>query len=411
LAAKALTDNTAAFSDSPRRAGLLFYEPFECAQGREFHLIIGNLKRDVMFSLLSGITFALPSAQALEVFSQGMEVPETISRIPSHFGTLAGDYLVPDFGFGQSSAGEAETLWRVPGEGGDPIDFATLDFAPRGGLFLPDSFGAFGGQYLVVGEEARGDNRFDGRMLAFDAQANPTDFARLAEFDSLTTPIMAPTGFGNLGGRLIVTNQLSGVLSADTAANVTEFFDALEYRNDTGLDVMPFGAAFAPDGFGEHGGKLFVTDGRTTPSEAMLHVLAIDSTGQAQLFTSIELAAEQAAIDAGLRQLAFVPQGYGALSGQMLLAVSGSLNGGGVLGQLLVLNDRGETLGHLRLDRGIDKFDPRGVLFRDDGSILISDGSDPILIARPGDFTLPEPATLSLSCAGIAIVLTKRRRA
>ncbi len=332
-------------------------------------------------------------ARALEIFSEGMEVPETISPIPDGWGELSGDYLVPDFGFGGAQVGQSEHIWLVPQEGGDPTSFATLDFAPRGGLFLPDSFGALGGQFLAAGEQALSGGQFLGRIVTLDAQANQTALLTSGTYDSLTTPVIAPAGFGSHGGQLLITNQLSGVITVSPSGGVSEFFNALSYRSQTQLDVIPFGAEFAPAGFGEHGGKLFVTDGRTTPGEAKLHVLAIDAQGNAELFLTVALTPQQAAIDAGLRQLAFVPDGFGVLTGKMLLSVSGSLTGGGALGELLVINRHAEIIGKLKIGQEITKFDPRGVYFRDDGSILISDGSDPILIACPGDFYIPEPVT------------------
>ena len=90
------------------------------------------------------------SAGGVEVFSSGLDVPETISAIPTAFGGLDG-FLVPD--------PAAQKVWQVPSAGGSPSSFADADLTAwdnrpgiervLGGLFLPDTWGANAGQYAT----------------------------------------------------------------------------------------------------------------------------------------------------------------------------------------------------------------------------------------------------------------------
>ena len=72
----------------------------------------------------------------------------------------------------------------------------------------------------------------------------------------------------------------------------------------------------------------------------------------------------------------------------------------------------------LRVAEDLDKFDPRGMLFRPDGSLLISDGSDPVILVTAQDFRLgrsanvAEPSILwlfAIACAGLLVVAARQR--
>ena len=55
------------------------------------------------------------------------------------------------------------------------------------------------------------------------------------------------------------------------------------------------------------------------------------------------------------------------------------------------------------------KFDPRGLYFSDDHTLLVSDASDPILLVTPDAFQVPEPSTLALFGFGLAGFVAYRR--
>jgi hypothetical protein len=62
---------------------------------------------------------------------------------------------------------------------------------------------------------------------------------------------------------------------------------------------------------------------------------------------------------------------------------------------------------------GLQKFDPRGLYFVDNQHLLVSDASDPILLATPDAFqpsAVPEPTTFSLLGIGILGLLAYTRR-
>ncbi|MFZ5832782.1 MAG: hypothetical protein ACOY3P_22070 [Planctomycetota bacterium] len=87
-------------------------------------------------------------AQGVEVYSGGMTIPLMITQAPDSFGTFGGDYIVPDPG--------VVLLWRVPQAGGAPLTFADLqslgsEFRPTDTIFLPDTgWGEQSGRMLMV---------------------------------------------------------------------------------------------------------------------------------------------------------------------------------------------------------------------------------------------------------------------
>jgi hypothetical protein len=387
---------------------------------------------------------------ALEVFSAGMEVPETISRIPAGFGAFEGDFLVPDARFGAEGP---FPIWVVPADGGAPTEFVSFPddvgaSGLRGGLFLPDDFGTQGGKYLTSLQDRRIVTQGDpvlleqrSRIVTVDGTGAVEDFVVFEYqgpfteqpdpgYQLLTTPLIAPEGFGSLGGQLILTDQISGVFSVDQNGNVGPLLfdiDDFTYESSSSINpdhprVLPFGAVFAPQGFGAFGGSLLIGDGQATPEDIfdnplseVVEILSIRSDGAFEVFATVPLRRAQIDQFAGLRQMAFVPDGFGDLSGLLLVSVSGSNYGGGVLGALYALDETGTVVKALRVGSEFDKFDPRGFFFTDDGRILISDASDPILVATVDefvDFVIPEPATsiLALAAAAIATLRTWVRR-
>ena len=385
------------------------------------HVVRGSLS---VLLLLQLVLSSVGSSQAVDVFSAGMEVPETISLIPDEFGVHGGNYLVPDPGFAPRTE---NTLWVVPSNGGAPIPFATIPnglgaSSAVGGLFLPLGFGDRGGMYLTgfidtaVTDFSQPVAQTDwvNRIVTVDGAGTVSDFV-LFEYHGLAqdfpdgdlsstrfkVPSIAPAGFGSVGGQVLYSAGApghSGVLALDPAGSITSFFDAENYGTQHGTQFSPFGVTFSTDNFGAWGTRLFVSDD-TQGTDGQLDILAIDGNGSAEVFASVH---GMTSATVGLRQLAFVPDGFDDLTGKLLVSVSGSRSGGSALGQLLAFDADGELYKTLRLGTEFDKFDPRGMFFTDDGRILISDASDPILVATAADFApVPEPSAIALSLAGL----------
>jgi hypothetical protein len=176
-----------------------------------------------------------------------------------------------------------------------------------------------------------------------------------------------------------------------------------------------FGAAFAPVDFGAIGGTLLLSDGTPYFSAApdQAPIISVSADGTATVFASIPLSQQQMDARAGLRQMAFVPDGFGELSGLLLVSLSGGNTGGGLFGQVLAVNGDGEIVKILEVGSQFDKFDPRGFFFTNDGLILISDASDPILSARVEDFVsyvVPEPASAGLAAIALLVFAAFLRR-
>ena len=89
--------------------------------------------------------------------------------------------------------------------------------------------------------------------------------------------------------------------------------------------------------------------------------------------------------------------------------VIGSGAGGGTFGAVVVLDPNGIEIAQLVVGTQVNAFDPRGLLFADSQTLLIS-SSDPIYLSTPPDFKpIPEPTTILLFGGGM-IGLWRRRR-
>lgn len=396
--------------------------------------------------VLCGSVFALGlasamarSAAALDVFSAGLEVPETISPIPAGFGGLGDGYLVPDPTFdGLTTTNETSKIWYVPVSGGAPSVFAETRLELLGGTFLPSDFGALGGMYLTAGGN-------DGEIADFweRQQANPNDPSLypfeyvvqvvafngagaatvLKEYKAIilnanevnypepvpggwATPIVAPDTFGAHAGDVFYTVQVGqggagvgGIYSIDESGTITQSVSSTALRATAGGEsFLPFGAVFAPDGFGNVAGRLLISN---LASVTAFRILSLDASGNISLFAEFPMSAEQHAGGAGLRQMAFAPSSFGTFGGMLFVSVSAGHFGGGATGQLLAINQSGQVAATLKVGTEFDKFDPRGLYFTDDGRLLISDASDPILVATPADFVVvPEPTAAVLGVIG-----------
>jgi len=327
---------------------------------------------------------------ALQVFSEGMQTPETISPVPpgTYGGAYDGKYFVPDPGriTGDPSVSK---IWVVGS--GAPSVFApttqAFNASTVGGLFLPagDYWGANAGKYLTVGWNVSGSVYTSGINVY---NANGTYTTLWSDIGYLPkTPAIAPAGWGVYGGQLIVTDGGPNVYAIDKSGNRTSIVSNPVYP-----ETARFGLAFAPAGWGTVGGDLLTNRYDGT-------IFAVESDGDEFVFTTL------ASIAYGLRQMAFGSAGFIPGYGELLfVSVSGSEYGGGTMGDVLALDSAGNLVASLRENIGLTKFDPRGLYFTDDGKLLISDASDPIWIATGADFqrtAVPEPGTMLLLGSGL----------
>ena len=341
---------------------------------------------------LVAIVFVLSSVRiasaSLTIFGTGFSLPESISLAPTNFGTFGGDYFIPDPGINNTGLGNIDYL---PPTGGTATIFVTIPGGltdPVGGLFLPNNFGTFANQYLAVGSNVNGSLVVS---VAANGTVTPVTSVPGNEF---VTPVLAPTGFGSVGGQVLVTSSDGTVKTIDQNGNLSTFASV------AGTPQL-FGSAFAPQGFGSVGGDLLVTDAGSGK------IFAVDANGNVSLFATVPLGPNQP----GLRQIAFAPNGFGNYGGDLFLSISGSSQGGGTFGSLVVLDGSGQEIAVLVIGTQISHFDPRGLFFPDNQDLLIS-SSDPIFIGTPQDFQppIPEPSTLLLFAGGMMGLWFKRWR-
>ena len=346
----------------------------------------------VVLEVLLILLIATP-AFSLSIFSEGMSVPETISKAPSDFGAYGGQYFVPD----PNPTGDKSTIWRIDPQGEQAQFSDNSDYFTVGGLFLPEGWGDLSGYFLTVGwERKETDGGTVGGIFAYDQNGENQQFVIIDDYDyvSLTTPEIIPTRFGDYEGMLAVTDQQGRIFVVNPNGNVQTIVET--------MPIHPFGLAFAPTGFGDFNGKMFISDGWGN------QIYTLDQDGNLSLFTIVPLLPGQWS----LRQMAFAPTNFlsnlGIPGDLLFVSVSGSYRGGGTLGDVLALDETGKVVASLRVLDDLEKFDPRGLYFTDDGHLLISDASDPIIIAKSDDFVLgrnanvvPEPTTWLLVGVGL----------
>jgi hypothetical protein len=271
----------------------------------------------------------------------------------------------------------------------------------QGGIFLTSTYGALGGQYLV-------GTTFQGTATGgvLDAINSTGAITSVGVYTSLAfgSPVLAPTGFGSVAGEVLIPDH-GTIGSGGQSVNLLSTNGSLTtFATTSGIN--PFGAVFAPAGFGSIGGELLVSDLNSGAIDV------INSSGIASLFTTIPLGSGQF----GLRQMAFAPAGFGMYGGDLFVSVSGSSSsnpGGGALGSVVVVNSSGSIIATLAIGTSISAFDPRGIYFAGNSQVLIA-SSDPIYSATSTDFitsgTTPEPATWSLLAAAALLLASRKLR-
>jgi hypothetical protein len=299
----------------------------------------------VVASLFAAL-YASSGFAAVSVFATGTNMPETITQ------TASGSFFVTD-------ADAVGDIWNVPATGGTASSVAQAGFTLRGGLILPGSFGAVGGQFLVAGVGAPDTTALASTM---DAAFTVTPYAQQKK-GVWTQPVLAPS-FGSFSGDVLVTNQGGGKNFPGSVDFITPSGAVGRLATLSSVN-SPFGAALAPSGFGAVGGTLLVSDAQGSG------IYSVDSAGNVSLFTTIPLGTGQA----GLRQIAFAPTGWGRGTGNLFVSVNN--------GDIDVVNSAGSVVARIS-----GMFSPRGLLFTtlSGPTLLFSDiSTGKILEAAPSD--------------------------
>jgi len=248
----------------------------------------------VVASLFAAL-YASSGFAAVSVFATGTNSPETITQ------TASGNFFVTD-------ADALGDIWNVPAAGGPASSVAQAGFTLRGGLILPGSFGSVGGQFLVTGVGAPDTS---GLASTMDASFTLTPYTQKTKA-IWTQPVLAPS-FGSFSGDVLVTNQgaskkpFTGSVDSITPSGAVGRLATLSSVN------TPFGAALAPSGFGSVGGTLLVSDA------AGSGIYSVDSNGKVSQFATIPLSTGQS----GLRQIAFAPTtGWGVGNGKLFVSLN-----------------------------------------------------------------------------------------
>ena len=254
-------------------------------------------RRSLVLVTVLAVAFSVTAvAAAVSIFATGMGTPETVAR------TASGNFLVTDAGPDGSGP-----IWSVPATGGTATQVASAPYSLRDGVFLPANFGSVGGQFLVVGGE--GTTNGTGFASTMNSSFTLTPYASQA--NSLwTTPVVA-SGFGQHKGEVLVTNQGSGTGSHDGSVDIFTPEGTVGRLADLPDLDTPFGAALAPTGFGAVGGTLLVSDAGGGG------IYSVNPKGKVSLFTTLPLGDDQG----GLRQMAFAPSGWGRYSGNLFVSL------------------------------------------------------------------------------------------
>jgi hypothetical protein len=332
------------------------------------------------------LTSGLACASTIS-FTTGMQVPESISTIPAGFGGLTG-YLVTD-PTSSSAADSPSTIWQVSPTG-ELTQFATNSNSLRDAIFLPATFGSYGGDYAVsglIGNAVVGidGNNPGGGVTFYNSSGVATSFVSGIDAGGLA---IAPAGFGSIGGDLLVTYTSPG------QAGIAVYDSSGDRLSDlvTEDTFLPYYMAFAPDSFGADAGGMFVTDDRQP------YIYTVGTDGSLTLFATVPEGTNT-------RFIEFAPPSFGAWAGDMIVSVPGSSLSSDD-GYLDVFNSSGQLVAQLT---GLN---PRGFTFIDGGTEMLLNITDPgIQLATPDDFTaVPEPGTFALAAMGLAAAGWKLRR-
>ncbi|HYF36299.1 MAG TPA: hypothetical protein VD994_13475 [Prosthecobacter sp.] len=238
---------------------------------------------------------ARAQAPALEVFGTNVGRPQTVTLTPT------GDFYVVD---------TDNRILRLSGKGGAASVVATLDYSLRDGAFLPVEFGLLSGRLLIVGGVATTNTP------AFASTMDDTFSIALAPHaaqpSSLWSAAISATGFGRFAGGMLVLNQGSGRNLKDGSVDFFAYDGSLGRVANLPQVTVPYDFVLAPQGFGDVAGTLLVSDARSGG------IYSVDANGQVRLFTTIPLGTGQS----GLRQMAFAPQCFGSYRRHLFVSLS-----------------------------------------------------------------------------------------
>ena len=339
--------------------------------------------------LLAGFVFRQPVRASGIVYASGLGLPEQIVPVTSNSGYAAGTLLVVDAA--STSNNGISSIYAIPPGGGTPQLVASLPsgsdayaaaFAPNGNLVVYGysyigSYGTSTAFTLFAGSRTFGVRYID---------PNPNSVGYLAQ------AVTAPAGFGSIAGETLIGEEFfNGSTSTveafpstptpSTFATITNFAPA-NAQNDTG----PAGLAFSSNGFiaGTTGQVLLVDDAFSGAIDW------IDSSGNVNYFTTIPLVNDEA----GLRQMAVAPTGFGPYGGDLLVSVAAVNGAGGTFGAVDVVDGAGNVIATLSQGALGAALNPRGLYFESSSQLLVANADPSIYSVSPSDFVAtPEPGT------------------
>jgi len=328
-----------------------------------------------------------PAAASTEFASGPFALPEGITA------GLDGGYLLSD--------ANKNEVYSIPSEGGAVTSGATMGFRVFGEIALPSGY-VDSGQYLAYGV-TNSDSDGVAALTGTSGLGSPVPVI-VSPGAYFTDAVVAPDAFGTIAqGQVVLANdQTSG--SVPGAIDVLNFdgtgaFVFATMPNDAGA----FGLAFAPASFGAYAGDLFVSDDRSG------NLYVVNAAGDATLFATLPLPSGY--VDPGLRQIAFAPPGFTLpdgedIGGDLFVSIAAQNGGGGVTGEIDVLNAAGVTVAHSLVGGSGTPLDPRGLYFVNDATLLVANADPDVLELTPDDFVpgspVPEPSTWAMMLLGFA---------
>jgi hypothetical protein len=343
------------------------------------------------------------------VFATGNFIlPEQVAAAPGIFGS---GYLVSD--------ADADTIYEIAPNGGAATVFSANGFRDFAGTQLSSYYNgtALAGQYLEVGTNLSSTN---GIVDTISANGTATSVINAANswFAGAAT---ASSKYGSIqSGQLLIVNEVGGANGAGEIDVLNKNGTLSTFASLPQASTLAAGAStstafdvgFAPSSFGSHAGELFASDATSG------NLYVINAEGQSSLFAQITLPA--GAQSPGLRQFAWAPSGFGQYSGDLFVSIAAENGGGGELGEIEVFNANGQEVALYDQGSGTNPLDARGLLFTtiDGQTELLAANADPeIDVITPANFTGAAPeidASASLSSLtlllGAVVVLTGAHR-
>ena len=273
------------------------------------------------------------------VFATGSFIlPEAVTAASANYG---GGYLVSD--------ADSHDVYHIAASGGAATVLSATGFRVFGTTQLSNYYGPLGGQILGVGTDAATLTMGIADLISNTGATTSLLSAAGSYFTSVTT---ATSNFGSIqAGQVLLTNETTGAIQV-LGAHGTSLSTFTTIPGEAG---QAFATGFAPSTFGPNAGDLFVS------SETSGKLYVVNAQGQASLFANITLPSDT--LSPGLRQMTWAPAGFGSYGGDMFLSVAAQNGGGGSLGEIEVLNSKGQEVALYNQGSAAKPLDPRGLLF------------------------------------------------